>query len=210
MLTTFQTLAPQNTLSYAVELILAGSQQDFPVVDSGKVVGVLTRGDLIKALNVFQYVTFRTAYATITALLLSLVFGGRLFGEVLHLDRLDRYAAIEVRVPAFVDDPHRAFSENAYEFIAAKLLETHVQQASGYRGGADSSLRLNNTRHGFGEGVSRRIRRLSLRYAAKYLSAPSRAWQRPLADQAFTENTTSGGLSASRSQPRVICPCPTR
>ena len=33
---------------------------------------------LIKALNVFQYVTFRTAYATITALLLSLLFGGRL------------------------------------------------------------------------------------------------------------------------------------
>jgi phospho-N-acetylmuramoyl-pentapeptide-transferase len=33
---------------------------------------------LVKALNVFQYVTFRTAYATITALLLSLVFGGKL------------------------------------------------------------------------------------------------------------------------------------
>ena len=33
---------------------------------------------LIKALNVFQYVTFRTAYATITALLLSLLFGGAL------------------------------------------------------------------------------------------------------------------------------------
>ncbi len=31
----------------------------------------------VKALNVFQYVTFRTAYATITALLISLVFGGR-------------------------------------------------------------------------------------------------------------------------------------
>jgi len=30
---------------------------------------------LVKALNVFQYVTFRTAYATITALLISLVFG---------------------------------------------------------------------------------------------------------------------------------------
>src|SRR4029079_15247 len=33
---------------------------------------------LIKALNVFQYVTFRTAYASITALLLSLLFGGAL------------------------------------------------------------------------------------------------------------------------------------
>ncbi|HKG98808.1 MAG TPA: hypothetical protein VKA97_13385, partial [Pyrinomonadaceae bacterium] len=33
---------------------------------------------LVKALNVFQYVTFRTAYATITALLISLFFGGTL------------------------------------------------------------------------------------------------------------------------------------
>ena len=33
---------------------------------------------LVKALNVFQYVTFRTAYATITALLISLLFGGKL------------------------------------------------------------------------------------------------------------------------------------
>jgi phospho-N-acetylmuramoyl-pentapeptide-transferase len=33
---------------------------------------------LVKALNVFQYITFRTAYATITALLISLFFGGKL------------------------------------------------------------------------------------------------------------------------------------
>ena len=33
---------------------------------------------LVKALNVFQYVTFRTAYGAITALLISLFFGGRL------------------------------------------------------------------------------------------------------------------------------------
>jgi phospho-N-acetylmuramoyl-pentapeptide-transferase len=33
---------------------------------------------LVKALNVFQYVTFRTAYASITALLISLVFGNRI------------------------------------------------------------------------------------------------------------------------------------
>ncbi len=32
----------------------------------------------VKALNVFQYVTFRTAYAIITALLIALVFGGKL------------------------------------------------------------------------------------------------------------------------------------
>ncbi|HEY0547894.1 MAG TPA: phospho-N-acetylmuramoyl-pentapeptide-transferase [Pyrinomonadaceae bacterium] len=32
---------------------------------------------LVKALNVFQYVTFRTAYATVTSLLISLVFGGK-------------------------------------------------------------------------------------------------------------------------------------
>ena len=37
---------------------------------------------LVKALNVFQYVTFRTAYATITALLISLFFGGRLIEAV--------------------------------------------------------------------------------------------------------------------------------
>ena len=33
---------------------------------------------LVKGLNVFQYVTFRTAYASITALLISLFFGGKL------------------------------------------------------------------------------------------------------------------------------------
>jgi phospho-N-acetylmuramoyl-pentapeptide-transferase len=33
---------------------------------------------LVKALNVFQYVTFRTAYASITAMLISLLFGGKL------------------------------------------------------------------------------------------------------------------------------------
>src|SRR4029450_8354088 len=37
---------------------------------------------LVKALNVFQYVTFRTAYASITALLVSLLFGGKLIGAL--------------------------------------------------------------------------------------------------------------------------------
>jgi phospho-N-acetylmuramoyl-pentapeptide-transferase len=37
---------------------------------------------LVKALNVFQYVTFRTAYAAITALLISLVFGNRVINAL--------------------------------------------------------------------------------------------------------------------------------
>src|ERR1700730_4280116 len=41
---------------------------------------------LVKALNVFQYVTFRTAYASITALLLSLVFGGQLIEALRRLN----------------------------------------------------------------------------------------------------------------------------
>jgi phospho-N-acetylmuramoyl-pentapeptide-transferase len=41
---------------------------------------------LVKALNVFQYVTFRTAYATITALLISLIFGGKLIDWLRRLN----------------------------------------------------------------------------------------------------------------------------
>ena len=50
MLTNFQTLTPANTLGDAADLVLIGSQQDFPVVRDGHVQGVLTRGDLLTAL----------------------------------------------------------------------------------------------------------------------------------------------------------------
>ena len=51
MITDFHTLAPSDPLSRAVDYILAGFQQDFPVVEvDGKLVGVLTRADLIGAL----------------------------------------------------------------------------------------------------------------------------------------------------------------
>jgi phospho-N-acetylmuramoyl-pentapeptide-transferase len=39
---------------------------------------------LVKALNVFQYVTFRTAYASVTALLISLLFGRRVINALKH------------------------------------------------------------------------------------------------------------------------------
>jgi Zn-dependent protease/predicted transcriptional regulator len=51
MITNFATLAPGEPLARAVEHILAGFQQDFPVVERGQVVGVLTRGDLVTALR---------------------------------------------------------------------------------------------------------------------------------------------------------------
>jgi len=51
MQTDFQSLSPRDPLSAAVGAILAGAQQDFPVVDEGRPVGVLTRDALISALS---------------------------------------------------------------------------------------------------------------------------------------------------------------
>jgi CBS domain-containing protein len=50
MLTDFQTLRPDDTLEQAVEHILSGWQQDFPVVFGTHVLGVLTREDLMRAI----------------------------------------------------------------------------------------------------------------------------------------------------------------
>jgi Zn-dependent protease/CBS domain-containing protein len=50
MLTDFQSLSPRDPLSRAIDLILAGSQTDFPVVEGSAVVGVVTRSDLLAAL----------------------------------------------------------------------------------------------------------------------------------------------------------------
>jgi Zn-dependent protease len=51
MLTDFKVLAPENTLGDATRLILAGSQQDFPVLSNGQVVGMLGHAQLFAALR---------------------------------------------------------------------------------------------------------------------------------------------------------------
>jgi Zn-dependent protease len=51
MIRDLQTVRSDEHLSRAVEHLLAGFQQDFPVVDDGHVVGVLTRTNLVKALT---------------------------------------------------------------------------------------------------------------------------------------------------------------
>jgi Zn-dependent protease/CBS domain-containing protein len=51
MQTKFEILSPSDRLDRVVNLILAGSQQDFPVVENGQFVGMLTRDDFIRALS---------------------------------------------------------------------------------------------------------------------------------------------------------------
>ncbi len=51
MVTDFQTLEPSATLARAVELTLQGSQQDYPVVEAERVVGMLTQAGMLKGLS---------------------------------------------------------------------------------------------------------------------------------------------------------------
>lgn len=51
MVTDFRVLDASNPLSAAVELLMAGSQADFPVLERGAPAGVLTRNDLVAALQ---------------------------------------------------------------------------------------------------------------------------------------------------------------
>jgi len=50
MMTTFQTVGPDDSLEHVTQLVLSGSQQDFPVLDGERVVGVITRDGLMKGL----------------------------------------------------------------------------------------------------------------------------------------------------------------
>lgn len=50
MITDFRTLSPTDTLERAAELMIEGFQQDFPVTVRDRLVGLLTRRDLLKGL----------------------------------------------------------------------------------------------------------------------------------------------------------------
>ena len=49
--TDFNTISASDTLARPVELMLHGTQQDFPVVDHGRLVGILTRKELLSGLS---------------------------------------------------------------------------------------------------------------------------------------------------------------
>lgn len=51
MITDFKVLGPGDTLAHVVQHLLSGFQQDFPVVDGDKLVGVLSRSELVKVLG---------------------------------------------------------------------------------------------------------------------------------------------------------------
>jgi Zn-dependent protease/CBS domain-containing protein len=51
MVTEFQTVAPDDALARAVELTLAGTQKDFPVLDGDRLAGVLTQAGILRGLR---------------------------------------------------------------------------------------------------------------------------------------------------------------
>src|SRR5690606_20447466 len=51
MMTKFRTLPSDATLQTAIDELLAGAQQDFPVVDQNHFRGLLRRSDLVEALR---------------------------------------------------------------------------------------------------------------------------------------------------------------
>jgi len=51
MVTAFMSIETRHELQHAVDLMLAGDQQDFPVLEGGRYLGMLTRSDLIRGLR---------------------------------------------------------------------------------------------------------------------------------------------------------------
>ena len=115
MLTDFRYLNKNDSLDRAVELTLTGSQKDFPVVDNGRIEGILTQTDLLRALSASdQYPTVTSAmqdnFVTVNSLemlesafaklkdcnchTLPVTLNGKLV-ELLTMDNLGEYMRIQ-------------------------------------------------------------------------------------------------------------------
>ena len=115
MVTDYQILHPGDTLARAVDLIIAGSQQEFPVVEAGTVVGILPRKELLIALGksgsdtrvadvmrrdicpVDSSDMLETAFASMSAgacHTLPVLHGGRLVG-LLTMENVGEFIAIQ-------------------------------------------------------------------------------------------------------------------
>src|SRR5437764_15100133 len=77
----------------------------------------------VKALNVFQYVTFRTAYGAVTALLISLVFGGRV---IKYLRRLNVGQEIREEEPQAHHDKRGTPTMGGVLIIGAVLISKQL------------------------------------------------------------------------------------
>lgn len=128
MLTDFRTLRAEDTLARALELLLSGSQHDFPVVEDRRIVGVLTRADMLAALAqrsqttpvsdimrrdfvvVDSFDMLETAFRQLEGCdchTLPVSHGGQLVG-LLTMDNLGEFLTIQSAVGRALDQRHAA------------------------------------------------------------------------------------------------------
>jgi CBS domain-containing protein len=132
MITRFETLAPTETLQRALAHVLAGFQHDFPVVEAGRVVGVLTRADLMKGLT-------RTGADTPVAAAMTSHFESAAPSEMLEgavqragLGLSDRAGGARPRARRRPDDGER-------DRVSDGPLGVARQRSSGHAGGMSAS-----------------------------------------------------------------------
>jgi Zn-dependent protease len=127
MITDFQTLSPYHRLGDVVELILKGYQQDFPVEEGGRVVGVLMRSDLMTALQnegketpvgrvmqkefttVDSYEMLETAFTKMQSCechTMPVTHGGQLIG-LLTMDNVGEFIAIQAALRPRRGEPRK-------------------------------------------------------------------------------------------------------
>lgn len=126
MLTDFRTLAPRDPLARVVDLILAGSQHDFPVTENGTLVGILTREKLLAALS-------QTDRATAVADVMEREFATVDQAEMLEiaLAKLDECACQTLAVTQRGQLAGLVTKDNVGEFLMIQAALTKARASSG-------------------------------------------------------------------------------